>query len=277
MKTIRWFFAFLIYYSTKSLLIALNLLVKSFSSIAFLLISWIGFNGVVGKIRKLKKSERCYVIMTGPSLTDSQLEKIGDDDVITASGFWQHHLAKKLNIVAYAFYDKNYFDETQKSYNFFDSLFLNCKPLSIVGPAHIVGANYFAYLQKYRLPILATWHHGLGDKNIFSYGLWPKFAGVSAYCLMLSVLAGYKEIHLLGFDHDYLVNRSFDKHFYDGATIPGTTEKPLSELVTYQKEMSNNYRLWENYYKIRSMAERRDIKIYNRTPGSYLDVFEFED
>jgi len=269
-------FYFLVYYSSKSSVIALSFITKLLTSTIFLLISPIGYNRVSTKIRRLRKSEKCYVIMTGPSLTDTQLDEIGDNDVITASGFWKHDLAKKLNIVAYAFYDKNYFDKSEKSYAFFDSLFLNCSPKSIVGPAHIIGSSYFTHLKKFNSSILLSKHHGLDEKSISRSGLWPKFAGVSAYCLMLSVLAGYKEIHLLGFDHDYLANRSFDKHFYEGATIPGTIEKPLSELVTYQKEMSNNYRLWENYYKIRSMAERRDIKIYNRTPGSYLDVFEFK-
>jgi hypothetical protein len=215
--------------------------------------------------------------MTGPSLSDKQLAEIGENDVITSSGFWQHKLANKLNIVAYAFYDKNYFDNTKKSYDFFDSLYINCNPMSVVAPAHLVGKSYFHYFEKHNLPLLITKHHGLNQRIISRNGLWPAFAGVSAYCLMLAVLSGYKEIHLLGFDHDYLANRSFDRHFYKGSTIPGTIERPLSELVTYQKEMSNNLKLWENYYKIKSIAQRKGIKIYNRTPGSFLDVFEFKD
>lgn len=270
-------FYFLVYYSSKSFVIVLSFIAKLLTSTIFLLISPFGYNRVSTKIGRLRKSEKCYVIMTGPSLTDTQLDEIGDNDVITASGFWKHNLAKKLNIVAYAFYDKNYFDKSEKSYAFFDSLFLNCAPKSIVGPAHIIGRSYFSHLNKFNTCILISKHHGLDAKSISRYGLWPRFAGVSAYCLNLALFAGYREIHLLGFDHDYLVNRSLDRHFYDGATIPGTIEKPLSELVTYRQEMLNNSRLWENYYKIKSLADRRKVRIYNRTPGSYLDVFELKE
>lgn len=270
-------FYFLVYYSSKSFVIALNFITKLLTTTIFLLINPIGYNRVPTKIRRLRKSEKCYIIMTGPSLTDTQLNEIGDNDVITASGFWKHYLAEKLNIVAYAFYDKNYFDKSEKSYAFFDSLFFNCAPKSIVGPAHLIGSSYFTHLNKFSTCILRTKHHGLDDKSISRYGLWPSFAGVSAYCLNLALFAGYKEIHLLGFDHDYLVNRSFDRHFYDGVTIQGTEEKPLKELTTYQQEMLNNFKLWENYYKIKSIADRRKVRIYNRTPGSYLDVFEFKE
>lgn len=277
MKVVYQAFFFVVYYSSKSLVSALNFTIKWLKYVIFILIHWVGYNHVITKIRKLKKSNKCYVIMTGPSLTDYQLEEIGDNDVITASGFWQHNLAKKLNIVAYAFYDKNYFDNSKKSFDFFESLFANCNPKSIVAPAHIFNKNYFNYFNKFKPHVITTKHHGLDETSISRRGLWPRFAGVSAYCLMLAVLSGYKEIHLLGFDHDYLVNRSFDKHFYKGSTIPGTIAKPLSELITYQQEMINNFRLWENYYKIKSIAERRMITIYNRSQGSYLDVFEFKE
>ena len=276
MRVVNYAFFFVVYYSSKSVVYFLNLIVKSLVYLIFLLISWLGYNQVVTKIRRLKKSEKCYVIMTGPGLTDIQLSEIGDNDVITSSGFWKHSFAKELNIVAYAFYDRNYFDKSKKTYDFFDSLFLNCRPKSIIAPAHIIDPDYFNYFEKWSSHFITTKHHGLDEISISRYGLWPRFAGVSAYCLMLAVFSGYKEIHLLGFDHDYLANRSFDRHFYKGVTIPGTIEKTLAELITYQQEMLNNYRLWENYRKIKILADRCNITIFNRTPGSFLDVFVFK-
>jgi hypothetical protein len=267
-----YYCSFLFYYSFKVFNTLLYSILDIFKCVLFFFVQSL----IPVNLRRLnRKTNRCYIIMTGPSLNREQLLNIGNDDVITASAFWKHPIAVSLNIVAYVFYDANYFELSEKAFNFFDNLRSKLKVVDIWAPSHLVLPENLKFLRSRGFSITRTHHFPFNLKDGNMIGFWPGFAGVSAYALMIAIHAGYKEIVLLGFDHDYLANRGVDRHFYVGPTIEGTDDIPMRDRIKYYQEMKNNLKLWDNYLFIAKLAKRKKIDIINGTPNSYLDVFPF--
>ena len=102
--------------------------------------------------------------------------------------------------------------------------------------------------------------------------------GVGALSLLQAVFMGCNPIYLLGFDHDYLANRSFDHHFYKGGTMENheLDKVTLGSRLPYDEEMRANLGLWKNYREIKKIADRKGINIINATSGGFLDVFPRE-
>ncbi|MCF8372132.1 MAG: DUF115 domain-containing protein [Bacteroidales bacterium] len=104
--------------------------------------------------------------------------------------------------------------------------------------------------------------------------------------IMISLNLGFKEIYLFGVDHSWIPEISVDdnnrvlvnqKHFYDegktkglpmGVTTEGKGDKKLHEVL--QKFLHT----FEGYFTIRDYAESIHAKIFNCTPGSFIDAFE---
>ena len=109
--------------------------------------------------------------------------------------------------------------------------------------------------------------------------------GVGAYALSAAIYSGCNPIYLIGFDHDYLVNRDYMSHFFDGPVINTKNKNfdkkynqtKLSDRVPYDEELITNYRLWQDYRYLKKIANKKGIKIYNSTLGGFLDVFDRYD
>ena len=104
---------------------------------------------------------------------------------------------------------------------------------------------------------------------------------VPILCLQLALYMGFKEIYLLGTEHDTLVALQYD-HFYDKeeSIISRSCEETdgtgkLND--TYSHQVQCTYNLWEQYKVLKKMAERKGVKIYNATIGGQLDIFERVD
>mgnify|MGYP001610770756 CR=1 FL=1 len=126
---------------------------------------------------------------------------------------------------------------------------------------------------------------------------WPKNSILS--CLMIAVYLGFREIYLLGCEHNFLTlnvgieqgrKKTLD-HFFVNEELESMTnmsEKEAKDKIiarfrhweghedyTYESKMAQIIRLFKNYrlfyQKVRKLHP--DIKIFNATPNSYLDVF----
>ncbi|MGC4073532.1 MAG: hypothetical protein QM760_13660 [Nibricoccus sp.] len=87
--------------------------------------------------------------------------------------------------------------------------------------------------------------------------------------IMVALYMGFKDIKLLGFDHDWLASPKYSKHFY--SSEKDHTDK-ISEFSYYQL-IGLIAHMWEIYYAINRTAKQHGATIKNMTDGSYLDVF----
>ena len=111
----------------------------------------------------------------------------------------------------------------------------------------------------------------------------PRPRNVLIPSIMLAMWLGYKNIYIAGADHSWMktisVNErnevvSVQPHFYkdDDKEIERVTTEylryPLHQII------HSFYVAFKAYHEIASYARYKGVRIYNATPGSFIDAFE---
>jgi hypothetical protein len=191
------------------------------------------------------------------------------------SGFWKHEVVNSWQPTYYSLLDKYFFIDTPATRNFYTNLHQKIKKTIFFAPLFrgFDAVHKYGFLPKENTFYVASVGDGVNSNDLTD--IVPSFAGVSAFALSQAIYMGCNPIYLLGFDHDYLANRSVDRHFYAGGTISGhaLNNIPLSDRISYDEEMRANLALWKNYRDLKNIAEKKGIQILNATNGGYLDVF----
>ncbi len=111
----------------------------------------------------------------------------------------------------------------------------------------------------------------------------PRPRNVLIPALMVAIMAGFKEIYITGADHSWMEtirvtddNRvvSVQPHFYSDSK-----EEQLRSATEYKGYRLHDivksfYVAFNSYHQLRRFADWKGVKIYNATPGSYIDAFE---
>lgn len=137
-----------------------------------------------------------------------------------------------------------------------------------ISPFNLVGASGFASLERW-----------LYNRRL----AMPRPRNVLVPAIMCGIWAGYTSIYIAGADHSWMQTIRVDDdnnvisvqpHFYKD------DEKEQKRVDTIYR----NYRLdqivesfaiaFRSYHTIEKYARSRGVKIYNCTPGSYIDAFE---
>lgn len=93
---------------------------------------------------------------------------------------------------------------------------------------------------------------------------------------MIAMYLGFKEIILLGVDHDRFLSSTyryaFDLKVQKGKDFTVNADGTLTR--TLHDEFQQLARLWRQYRAISNIAKSNGIRIVNSTPGGALDEFE---
>ena len=81
---------------------------------------------------------------------------------------------------------------------------------------------------------------------------------------------GFNKIKLIGFDHDWLANPDYSRHFYSDKK---SNDDTLGELE-YRVVLDFVAKMWDSYYALLDTSRKYDISIVNETENSFLDVFK---
>lgn len=111
----------------------------------------------------------------------------------------------------------------------------------------------------------------------------PRPHNILIPALMMSIKMKFADIYLWGADHSWLPHIFVDqentvyltqKHFYDKETaIPSTMQKNVKEDRKLHEMLYKFVYTFEGYFFIREFAEKSRSKIWNCTPGSFIDAF----
>lgn len=122
------------------------------------------------------------------------------------------------------------------------------------------------------------------EKFAYKRGIaMPRPRNVLIPSIMIGIYLGYKTIYICGADHSWMRDlRVTDdnevvsgmSHFYkdDNKEI----QRSRNEYRGYRLHqiIQSFYTAFLSYHKIRRFADSQRIKIFNATPGSYIDAFE---
>ena len=228
-------------------------------------------------LKDTRKGERCFILGTGPSIKHQNLKLLQGENCIAVSNFFVHP--------DYAIIDPEYYciapyhlPITEDAWQqWMDEIEKN------TGDAKL----FFGMSDKNRNEI----HGRFRNRDIYYLrfgGLWgrniprsidisrmiPGPQSVSIMTLYVALYLGFKEIYLLGCDHDWLLHVNKSVHFYH-ENNHAMEKSGYNEW--FQEDLEGQFQdyitLWRQYKGIREIASKVGAQIFNATEGGLLDVF----
>lgn len=243
---------------------------------------------------------RCFIIGAGPSINSVDLTKLNREYTFVMNEFEKNAqyylLAPKFHLIS----DSIYYDE--KAASLFLQRFREKDKQIPRETTMLLNLASRPFIEKYGLfknhNVFYIGTQGImSDKLPFSIKLdhyvpWPKNSLL--LCLISAYFMGFSEIYVLGCEHNFLSQpprpgQTSLANWYpygytdeDFANLDPSNLKEASKFTSakdlflnYETAVANVLQLFKNYRlfykKVREI--RPDIRIFNATPNSFLDVF----
>ena len=254
------------------------------------------YGKVLGRNRVLKTSElgrRCFILGTGPSISDQDILRFRNEETFIVNNFWKHPDYRELNPKYYVVTDPTFFPsfEGEKTDTIEDMMRRN-GIVSSLPTKLFYNVKGEKFIQKNKLfpnnEIYYICQNGFFKSdlnfNVEIDKVIPEVKNVVLGALMIAGYMGFEEIYLLGCEHDFLAHPSFYegfKHFYEEKKYDLADKKEVAyynlnvksyeDVIEFYRLTFRNYRL----FKEKIAKTHPNVKIYNATPESFLDVFPF--
>lgn len=131
-----------------------------------------------------------------------------------------------------------------------------------------VGVEGFGWLER------LTFRTGLG---------MPRPRNVLIPAIMIGLRLGFKRVYIAGADHSWSktlevtednVVVSVQPHFYEDNEAEHARVASVYKDIRLHQIMYSFYVAFRSYFAIRRYAESVGAKVFNSTPGSFIDAFE---
>lgn len=225
--------------------------------------------------------ERCFILGNGPSARNIDLSKLKGETVISVSNGYLFpgyaEFAPKYHCVPQITYGLMTEEDTVAWFNEMHEglarnaeVFLSTNEAALVESRHLFPGRKIHYLNL-----------GKGFDKWPAEGLpdiskaVPVVYSVPIMTLMVAMFLGFKEIALLGIDHDQFrvstYNYAFELKVQEGKDITQNKDRTLNQ--GRYDEFRGLFRLWQQYRCLSTIAQIHGIRIFNSTPGGELDEF----
>lgn len=131
-------------------------------------------------------------------------------------------------------------------------------------------------------PVGVEGFHWLEDMAFASGRGMPRPRNVLIVAIMVAIRMGFKEIYLTGADHSWSRTLEVDDnntvisvqpHFYKDNDAEHSRVTSVYKNVHLHEIMFSFHLAFKAYFAIRRFASRKNITIYNASPGSFIDAF----
>ncbi|MBE5956556.1 MAG: DUF115 domain-containing protein [Lachnospiraceae bacterium] len=229
---------------------------------------WTKYGIQMQRLKDIHNGERCFIIANGPSLRATDLELLYQKNEITFA----------MNRIYKLFSETNW-----------RPTYYVCEDINIFHES-LSEINAIPAKKKF-IPVNHKWYHGINiDDALYFWANYNRekdfpdsfstniakqmdsLGTVTFTCINIAAYMGFKEIYLLGVDHNYRVTIN-----EQGETIVDNTAKDyfcdnydtdIKDIVVH--DMGQNTRA---YRKAKKYCDEHDIHIYNSTRGGKLEVF----
>ena len=236
------------------------------------------------KLKNTKTGKRCFIIGNGPSIEKQNLLKLTNEETFVVNTFYYNPQYNDIG-------PKNYVAIDSSAPFFRDELIQREKSLTALPTNFFFNSDYynlFKQLNIYSGNRVHYFHLGGFFKENMAFNIdidktIPQAKNVILVCIMTAVYMGFKEIYLLGCEHDFLAhtNQFEEEHAFGTYFIEPKNEEERKHynmsVKSYEEQIDQVKILFKNYrlLKIKLAKTHPEIKIYNATPNSFLDVFPF--
>ncbi len=222
--------------------------------------------------RGIYLGERVFVLANGPSLSMLDRKLLKGEKVIVMNSFDRSEWKDEVHIVAHCI------GEPHSAASWSESEMVR----SINGTnsesywLHFSSRNRLSNVEESKAVhyVFPAFEPGIWGKRQFElHRPTMGYQTTAQLALQVALYMGFREIALLGFDHDWLANRDYSRHFYSATR---DSSDKIGEF-TYLEIISFMHRMWTIYHRIKDTADISGASISNLTPTTCLDVFRRAD
>ena len=247
------------------------------------------------KIKNTKTGKLCFIMGNGPSLKNIDLTSLRNEETFVVNTFWNHERYKDIDPKYYVLTDTKIFPQpgqVPETYNNWNRVvveksnvvnscpktkfFLDIGTKDFIESSKIYPKNEIFYL------MLSGYFKDNHNFDIDISKPIPRTKNVILAALIIAVYMGFEEIYLMGCEHDYLAHPRLYagfKHFYEQKPLDQDNKEEAAyytlDVMPYEEHIVQSLILFKNYrlFKERLAKTNPNVKIYNATPNSFLDVF----
>jgi hypothetical protein len=231
-------------------------------------------------LRNAHWGERCFVLCNAPSVLKQDLRHLEGEAVISVSSGYHHPLFGRIQPRYHCLPQLTYGVLTEDdAVTWFREmhaglgnaeLFLSCTEEQLVRRHGLFAGRTVRYV------------HFSQDMDQIAGREIPNLAGpvpcvqsVSIMCLMVAMYMGFRNIYLLGVDHDHFKTGEY-RYFYSPTVLSGKDHAVNTDgrvLSSRYDEFQVLARLWRQYRHMHEVASANGVAIFNATAGGELDEF----
>lgn len=220
--------------------------------------------------------ERAFLLATGPSLKEMNLEPLTGKCCITMSNFFVHPQFQILK-PAYHVLAPSHPPITSEDYkSFLQDAFDHIKhPITL-----FMGESDRYIVKKMNVPdhIKVYYYKSGGEFPIDLTKAIPPMRTVVHPALHLAIYLGIKELYLLGVDHSWISHYGVSQHFYEEKESKLVQNNHNEWMHQDKGTLFKGYGLtWDVYRDLRDFYASKGVNIYNLNQESMLDIFPTKD
>lgn len=231
------------------------------------------------RFKDIHKGKRCFIICNGPSINKQNLMPLKDEIIFSVSSGYHHkdycsispkyHCVPQITSGLISKTDAVNWLKEMDSKTGNAELFLNYTERPIVEEFNLFTGKKVNYVFMHGS--FLNDHSGIIDIS----GRIPSVQSVPIMCLIIAMFMGFNKIYLLGVEHDSFRTGEY-KYFYNPTVLKDKDFMVVKneDIFLKQEEFIAYAILWQQYRKIKDIAIKNNISIYNATLGGALDVFE---
>ena len=212
------------------------------------------------------EGQRVYIIANGPSVNSVDRGLLRGEKVITMNNFHRSEWKEEVEAVAHCYGEPPWSPGWLEPCECINGTTSASYWLNAAAYGHMEGIEPGKKLYY----VLAGIEPSLwGKRTVDLTRMGLGFQTTAQLAIEVALFMGFKEIRLLGFDHDWLASPKFSKHFYSNEPDP---EDALGTFPYYDI-IKSTLRMWEGYYALDRAGAAHEAVIVNMTDGSFLDIF----
>lgn len=233
------------------------------------------------ELRDSEKGNRCFIIATGSSIKYQDLTILKEEIVISVSGLYMHKdiniINPKYHVLPNVFGDHKEITEEKKHVQWLNDMNINLPSSTIM----IMSTKDKSYIEKYQLfkdrkIFLKNYTRYCETDDIFDIDInqMPNIWSISEGVIQTALFLGFKEIFLLGFDHDWFNGALV--HFNGSEYLKFNNTDIKQEIVNIhgmdsEFQMMRHAKIFNKYKKLYSLKE--NIYNANYDQNTYVDTF----
>ena len=229
--------------------------------------------------KNIHEGQRCFIVGNAPSINELDLSLLCGETVFSVSSGYHHPL--------YGTYKPKYHCLPQLTYT---HLFTEQVAIEWFKEMHEALGDAELFLSTWEYDLVRR--HGLfpgrrvnyvalrkdmlvGKVHIDLSGLIYRVQSVPVMALQIALFMGFKEIYIIGCDHDNLRTGVYH-YFYEPTVLKNkdASVDPKGGAMSFSQDLHSLSILFQQYSRMKEMAKSLGCHIVNASPTGNLDIFD---